>query len=73
MVSGQGPVWAPRLRLPPAKIGKSTEHAVKSMENAKPFLPLFTLLDGNTTLWMGCALAPTPRSYNKIRLNLNLI
>jgi hypothetical protein len=22
MVSGQGPVWAPRLRLPPAKIGK---------------------------------------------------
>jgi hypothetical protein len=23
MVSGQGPVWAPRLRLPPAKIGKS--------------------------------------------------
>jgi len=23
VVSGQGPVWAPRLRLPPAKIGKS--------------------------------------------------
>jgi hypothetical protein len=23
MVSRQGPVWAPRLRLPPAKIGKS--------------------------------------------------